>query len=162
MSPELRYAPVVEGSSAVFNRFGVFGALQHRDFRLLWIGTTISTLGDGFFLIALAWQVYDISPSPGSLAAVGIAWTLPQVLLLLPTGVLADRMDRRHLMIAGDLLRALAVGAMAALSLFELITVEMMMALAIVVGVGDALFIPSVSSIVPSLLPEDDLLQATR
>jgi len=75
--------------------------LQHRDFRLLWIGTTVSSVGDGFFLVALAWQVYDLEPNPAALAAVGVAWTLPQLVLLVPAGVLADRLDRRYLMISG-------------------------------------------------------------
>jgi predicted MFS family arabinose efflux permease len=145
---------------ASFDRVGLLKPLRHRDFRLLWGGTTVSLIGDGFFVIALAWQVYDLSPNPAALAAVGVAWSLPQVVLLMPGGVLADRMDRRSLMIAGDLLRALAVGAMAALSLSGIITVEVIVGLSAVFGIGDALFIPSFTSIVPLLVPEEHLVHA--
>ena len=145
---------------ASFDRVGLLKPLRHRDFRLLWGGTTVSMVGDGFFVIALAWQVYDLSPNPAALAAVGVAWSLPQVLLLMPGGVLADRMDRRSLMIAGDLLRALAVGAMATLSLAGIITVEVIVGLSALFGIGDALFIPSFTSIVPSLVPEEHLVHA--
>jgi MFS family permease len=145
---------------ASFDRVGLLKPLRHRDFRLLWGGTTVSLIGDGFFVIALAWQVYDLSPNPAALAAVGVAWSLPQVLLLMPGGVLADRMDRRSLMIAGDLLRALAVGAMATLSLSGIITVEVIVGLSAVFGIGDALFIPSFTSIVPLLVPEEHLVHA--
>jgi predicted MFS family arabinose efflux permease len=145
---------------ASFDRVGLLKPLRHRDFRLLWGGTTVSMIGDGFFVIALAWQVYDLSPNPAALAAVGVAWSLPQVLLLMPGGVLADRMDRRSLMIAGDLLRALAVGAMATLALSGIITVEVIVGLSALFGIGDALFIPSFTSIVPSLVPEEHLVHA--
>jgi MFS family permease len=134
--------------------------LEQRDFRLLWIGTTLSSIGDGFFLVALAWQVYDLEANPAALAAVGIAWTLPQVLLMVPAGVMADRVDRRRLMILGDLTRAVAVGAVAALSLSETVTGALMIALAVLLGVGEAVFTPAQVSIVPSLVPEEHLVQA--
>ena len=53
--------------------------LRHRDFRLLWTGQAISLIGDGIYLVAIAWLVYDISNSPGALGLVGVAWTLPMV-----------------------------------------------------------------------------------
>jgi hypothetical protein len=48
----------------------VLRALRHRDFRLLWIGQAVSLLGDGIYLVAIAWLVYDISNEPGALALV--------------------------------------------------------------------------------------------
>lgn len=146
-------------SSGFRDRVGLLKPLRHRDFRLLWTGTTVSMIGDGFFVIALAWQVYEITPRPAALAAVGVAWTLSQVILLMPAGVLADRVDRRILMIAGDLARAAAVGGMAVLSLTGVVTVEMLVSLAILFGIGDALFIPSFSSVIPVLVPKEDLVQ---
>ena len=47
--------------------------LRHRDFRLLWTGMAVSLVGDGVFLVAVAWQVYSISGSPSALAYVGLA-----------------------------------------------------------------------------------------
>ena len=73
--------------------------------------------GDGIFFVALPWQVYELSNAPTALAVVGIAWTLPMVLALLAAGVASDRLDRRSVLIAGDILRMAALAAMAALSL---------------------------------------------
>ena len=54
-------------------------------------------IGDGTYYVAVAWLVYqDLGGSPAAFAAVGVAWSLPQILLLLASGALSDRMDRRH------------------------------------------------------------------
>lgn len=148
------------GQESRFGGVGLLQPLRHRDFRLLWIGMTVSMIGDGFFLVALAWQVYDLDANPAAFAAVGVAWTLPQVLFMVPAGVLADRIDRRYLMIAGDLLRAFAVGALALLALTGAITIPLIIGLAALFGVGDALFLPSFTSIIPVLVPDDELMQA--
>jgi MFS family permease len=142
------------------SRVGVLQPLRHRDFRLLWLGTAISMVGDGFFVIALAWQVYDLGGSPAALGAVGAAWTLPVALLIAPAGVLADRVDRRYPMIAGDLVRLVSVAGMAALSLGGAISVTWMVGLAFVFGIGDAIYLPSFESVIPALVPEDELVQA--
>ena len=81
-------------------------ALRHRDFRLLWIGQAVSLVGDGIYLVAIAWLVYDISNQPSALALVGLAWTLPQVAGLLVGGVLSDRFERRRLLVIADLVRS--------------------------------------------------------
>ena len=69
--------------------------LRHRDFRLLWSGMTVSLIGDGIFLVALAWQVYELSDAPTALSLVGLAMTIPHVVFLLLGGVVSDRFDRR-------------------------------------------------------------------
>jgi Transmembrane secretion effector len=53
----------------------VLRTLRHRDFRLLWMGQSVSLIGDGIYLVAIAWLVYDISNEPGALAIVGLART---------------------------------------------------------------------------------------
>src|SRR5881392_3820241 len=83
--------------------------LRHRDFRLLWTGMTASLVGDGVFLVALAWQVYQLSNVPTALSIVGVAISLPHVLFLLIGGVASDRFDRRRVMIAADGVRGVAM-----------------------------------------------------
>jgi len=68
--------------------------LRERDFALLWAGMTISLLGDGIFLVAEAWQVYDLNNDPLALSLVGTAWTLGMVAFLLTGGLISDRADR--------------------------------------------------------------------
>ena len=77
----------------------------------------VSLLGDGVFLVAMAWQVYVLSNAPTALAMVGIAMTVPTIVFLLLGGVLSDRFDRRRLMLAADVARGLASASIAVLSL---------------------------------------------
>jgi DHA3 family tetracycline resistance protein-like MFS transporter len=134
--------------------------LRHRDFRLLWSGMCASLLGDGVFIVAMAWQVYALSGSPTALALVGIAMTIPTVVFLLLGGVVADRYDRRLVMLAADVWRALAVGGLAALSLTGAIELWHVAALVALYGAGTAFFGPAFDGIVPDVLPASELAQA--
>lgn len=144
----------------LIDRVGVLRPLRIRDFALLWTGLTVSFIGDGVYIIAIAWQTYDLSNSPSALAAVGIAWSLPQVALLLFTGVLSDRLDRRYLMITGDVVRGVAIVTIGVLSIQGTLTMASLIALVVAFGVGQALFGPAFSSIVPQVVPEDLLVEA--
>src|SRR5947209_5819041 len=96
-------------------RFPMLVPLSVRDFRLLWTGMTVSLFGDGIFLVALAWQVYQLSNAPTALAVVGVAMSVPHVLLLVLGGVVSDRLDRRRVMVTADAVRGMAVAAMGVL-----------------------------------------------
>ena len=134
--------------------------LARRDFALLTGAATVSLLGDGFFFIALAWQVYELSNAPTAMSIVGVAWTLPLVLFLLLGGVLTDRYDRRRLLISADILRALTIGLIGILSIAGSLELWHVIALIALVGVGDAFFNPASTAIVPDLIPERLLPQA--
>lgn len=135
-------------------------ALRHRDFRLLWSAQAISLSGDGIYLVAIAWFVYDISNSPSALAIVGFAWTLPQVAGLLLAGVLSDRVERRRLLVAADLIRCAAIGAIAALAYAGTARIWHLTLLVVLYGLGQALFQPAYTAIVPEVVPHEELLQA--
>ena len=77
----------------------------------------VSLLGDGAFLVAIAWQVYELSNTPTAMSVVGIAMTVPTILFLLLGGVASDRFERRRIMIGADVLRAAAGLALAWLAL---------------------------------------------
>jgi DHA3 family tetracycline resistance protein-like MFS transporter len=138
----------------------VLRALRHRDFRLLWSAQAVSLGGDGIYLVAIAWLVYDISNSPGALAVVGFAWTLPQVAGLLLAGVLSDRIERRRLLVIADLVRCAAIGAIAALAYAGTARIWHLVLLVVVYGFGQALFQPAYTAIVPEIVPREELLQA--
>jgi predicted MFS family arabinose efflux permease len=134
--------------------------LARRDFRLLYLGLTVSLAGDGIYLVAIAWLVYDLSGAPAALAAVGVAWTLPQVLLLMVGGLLSDRWDRRRVLIVADVVRGLAVALLGVAALAGVLHLWEVAALVAVLGVGDALFLPAVTAIVPSLVPDEEIVEA--
>jgi len=154
------YARAMGRVSGLVDRVGILRPLRVRDFAFLWIGLTVSFIGDGVYIIAIAWQTYDLSNSPSALAAVGIAWSLPQVVLLLITGVLSDRVDRRLLMIAGDVIRGIAIATIGIMSIGGTLTMTSLISLVVVYGVGQALFGPAFSSIVPQVVPENLLVEA--
>jgi DHA3 family tetracycline resistance protein-like MFS transporter len=131
--------------------------LRRRDYALLAGGSIASLLGDGFFHVALAWQVYTISNVPTALSIVFLAISVPQVVLVLVGGVFADRYDRRKLMVAADLIRAAALGGMALLSAAGVIEVWHIAALVVFVGAGDAFFNPASTAFLPDLVPDEDL-----
>jgi DHA3 family tetracycline resistance protein-like MFS transporter len=144
-------------------RLGAIRILQplaRRDYALLTGGSLISLLGDGFFFVALAWQVYEISNVPTALSLVGLAWTLPLVIFVLLGGVFSDRYDRRWLMVGADLVRAAAIGVLGLLSVMGVLELWHVVALIAFVGLGDAFFNPASTAIVPDLLPDEQLPQA--
>jgi MFS family permease len=143
-----------------FSRVRLLTPLRHRDFRLLWSGLCVSLLGDGVFMVAMAWQVYALSNAPTALSFVGIAMTVPTIVFLLVGGVVSDRFDRRRVMLAADLTRGVAVGLLAVLSLTGALELWHMIAIVAFYGAGAAFFGPSFDAIVPDILPGDQLAQA--
>jgi MFS family permease len=134
--------------------------LRERDFALLWTGMTISLLGDGIFLVAEAWQVYDLDNDPLALSLVGTSWTLGMVAFLLTGGLISDRADRRRVLIAADLVRAAALVGMGVLSITGVIEIWHLVALALFMGVGEAFFGPAFGAIVPDIVSAELLVQA--
>jgi MFS family permease len=138
----------------------VLRPLRERDFALLFTGITVSLVGDGIYLVAIAWQVYDISNVPTALSLVGFAWTLPMVVFLLVGGVRADRFERRRLLIASDVMRGLAIAGIGVILLAGAIELWHVVVLVAVYGVGQALFAPAHEATIPEIVPRPLLLQA--
>jgi len=143
-----------------FARVGLFRPLRSRDFRLLWAGQTVSLVGDGIFLIAMAWTAFQLWNSPASLSIVGIAMTVPLIACLLLGGAVSDRFDRRRVMIASDAVRAVAVGGIAALDLAGRLDFPAFAVLVALYGGATAFFTPAFESIVPSIVAQEELAQA--
>jgi MFS family permease len=142
------------------SRVGLLRPLKSRDFGLLWLGMSISLVGDGMFLIAAAWTAYSLWNSPASLSVVGIAMTVPTIACLLLGGAISDRFDRRKVMLFSDLGRAGAIGLLAALALAHALTFAALVAIVAAYGVGAAFFTPAFESIVPTIVDREHLAQA--
>ena len=140
-----------------FERARLLAPLRHRDFRVLWSGMAVSLVGDGIFLIAIAWETYVLWNAPAALSIVGIGMTVPTVVFLLLGGVLSDRHDRRLLMLWADLVRAAAVACLAVLVLAHALRLWELVALVALYGCGTAFFTPAFEAMVPDLLPPADL-----
>ena len=142
------------------SRSGILTPLRDRDFRLLWIGATASLLGDGAFLVALAWQVYAMSSGPAGMSLVGIAMTVPTITFLLIGGVASDRFERRWLLIGADLLRAVALALLAGLTIGGQVELWHVVVLAAMYGTGAAFHAPAFDALVPEILSGERLTQA--
>ena len=133
---------------------------KDRNFAMLWTGMTVSLIGDGILLVALAWKVYEISNKPSSMAVVGLAMTIPHVALLLLGGVVSDRFDRRRVMIASDAIRGTAVGILGVLAVTDQLHLWHIFVLVAVYGAGTAFFGPAFDALIPDIVHDDNLTQA--
>lgn len=134
--------------------------LRFRDFRLLWTGMTLSLFGDGVLLVALAWQAYQLSNRPAAMSLIGVALTVPQIVLVLFGGVVSDRFDRRGLMLAADVVRGLCLAVLAWLSISGALALWHLVVFAAVYGAASAFFMPAFDALVPQLVPEEQLTEA--
>lgn len=139
----------------------ILSPLRDRDFSLLWAGLAVSMIGDGIYLVAIAWQAYDISNTPSALAIVGLAWSLGLALFLLLGGVIADRVDRRLAMITADVVRAAVLVTMGLMSLAGTLEIWHMVILVLIYAAGEAFFTPAMGALVPDILEADQLPQAS-
>lgn len=140
-----------------------FVALQHRNFRLLWIGLLVSFTGSMMQNAALLWHVSLLAPpeSKGlALGLVGLVRVVPIVFFSLVGGVVADASDRRKLMIATQASGALVSAALAALALQDVSALWPVYTLAAVGGAASAFDLPARQSLLPMLVPRAHLPNA--
>ncbi len=111
-------------------------------------------------VVALPWQVYDLTNSPTTMGVVGALQMIPIFAFTLLGGVASDRVDRRKVIIVSDLARAAAAGTIGILALRGDLELWHVGAMAVVYGLGQAFAGPAFGSIVPQLVPDELLVQA--
>lgn len=140
-------------------RYG-FGALAHRNFRLFLFGQTVSLTGTWMQSIAQGWLVLQLTDSPFYVGLVSALGSIGVLLLTLYAGVVADRTDKRRLVIITQSLQMLQAFALAALVGTGQVTVESVMVLAAVLGIVNAFDIPTRQSFIVDMVGKDDLMNA--
>lgn len=135
-------------------------ALKSRPYALLWIGQSLSGLGDGIFYIALAWQVLLMTHSGTAMGLVLVASTIPRLVFLLIGGVTADRLPRRTIILWSDGGRGVVVLLISILGFAGLLQFWHLMIEALIFGLVDGFFTPAVMAITPDLVEKDDLPSA--
>jgi predicted MFS family arabinose efflux permease len=138
----------------------VGGVPAQRAFRLLFAAQSISSLGDRLVPVALAFAVLDLTGSATALGAVLAAQTIPLVAFVLFGGVWADRLSRRRVMLASDLVRAVSQGSSAALLLTGRAHVWELVALQAVYGTAVAFFGPAALALLPETVETSQLQRA--
>src|ERR1700730_5417742 len=128
-----------------------------RDFRLLFTGQMISSLGDMFYAVALPWLVLSSGHTPQELGIVLAAYGVPRVATLLVGGILSDKLGPRWVMLLADVMRALLIGILAVLVVGGFTNLWQLCAVAIPLGPFTGLFLPAYYAMLPEVLPDDQL-----
>ena len=134
--------------------------LKQRDFDLFWTSLLFSAVGSQISTVAVAWQVYEITNSPFQLGLTGLFRALPVMILSIPGGVVADRMDRRRLLIINQALAMLLSLVLGLLTSTAQIRVWHIYTVTFLSGAVDIFDAPARTALIPLLVPAEQLASA--
>ncbi|MFJ5219345.1 MFS transporter [Streptomyces sp. NPDC088354] len=129
-------------------------------FNRVWASVTVSSLGDGMKFVALPLLAAQLTSDPRQIAMVSLAEQLPWLLLGLPSGVLADRFDRRRILWLVDAARALLVGMLAVAVAAGIVAIPLLTLVAFLLGCGQTLYSGAWAGMVPALVAPGALTRA--
>jgi len=140
----------------------IAAALTYRDFRVLWFGAFTSTIGTWMQKVAQNWLVLTLTGSASAfyLGLDSFLGELPILLLTLIGGVVADRQDRKQLLLISQCVQMACAFALAALVYFDVVRIWHVLALSVVTGLGQAFGGPAYQSLLPSLVSRNDVPNA--
>ena len=134
--------------------------LMYPLFRALWIATIASNIGGFMQDVGEAWLMTNLTPSPLLVALVQAAASLPSFLLALPSGALADIIDRRRLLLFTQTWMLVVAGLAGVLTLAKLMSPPLLLSTAFLMGIGEALNGPAWEAITPEMVPAKELRKA--
>jgi MFS family permease len=138
----------------------VFRALRNPNFRLFWSGNFLSNIGTWMQNVAQGWLVLTLTNSAFWLGVVGFAGSIPFLFVTLFGGVIADRVDKRRLLLVTQTIMMILAFALAGLAWLKVITVWEIAAIAFLNGVAMSMNAPSYQAMVPRLVKREDLTNA--
>jgi MFS family permease len=138
----------------------VFKAFQYRDFRLMWIGACTSSLGTWMQKVAQAWLVYEVSGSKFLLALDAFLSEIPIFLFSLLGGVVADRIERRKVLLASQWVQMGCATVLALLVGFGVVRIWHILTLSFVTGLAQAFGGPAYQALIPTLVDKEDMPNA--
>lgn len=137
-----------------------YAAFRHTAFRNYWAARFLTTFATQIVSVAVGWQIYDLTRDPFDLGLVGIVQFLPSLVLVLVTGVVADRFGRRRIMALATLLEAACALVLLLLSWHGLHSPLPVFAVLVLFGIARAFFGPASASLVANLVPPHDFANA--
>jgi MFS family permease len=138
----------------------VFKAFHYRDFRLQWIGACTSSIGTWMQQVAQSWLILEMSKSPFLLGLDAFLGQIPILLFSLVGGVVADRMDRRRLLLASQVVQLSCAFLIATLLYFKVLQVWHILSISFIVGTAQAFGGPAYQALIPSLVEPEDMPNA--
>lgn len=142
------------------DKLGAFSPFGHRAFALLWTATLISNIGTWMHDVGAGWLMTTLNPSPAVVTLVQAATTLPVFLFALFAGALADRLDKRKMLIAINMGLTAIITLLALLVWQELMTPILLILFTLAIGTGAAFMAPAWQAVVPQLVPREKLKPA--
>lgn len=139
---------------------GAFSPFAHSAFALLWMATLVSNVGTWMHEVGAGWLMTTLNPSPTVVTLVQAATTLPVFCFALLAGTLADRLDKRRMLIVINSILAVIVATLAVLVWLEQMTPLMLILFTLAIGTGAAFMAPAWQAVVPQLVPRDKLKPA--
>jgi MFS family permease len=136
------------------------GAFRHRGFVLFWAGRLCAIFASQIVSVAVGWQVYDLTRNPFDLGLVGLVQFAPALMLVLVTGAVADRFNRRIIVAICMAAEAGCAGALLIFALSGSTSVGIIFAILFVFGIARAFMNPASQSLIPNLVPAEDLASA--
>ncbi|MBW3096786.1 MFS transporter [Pseudohoeflea coraliihabitans] len=137
-----------------------YAAFRHRAFNFYFAARFLSGFALETIIVAVGWQIYDLTRDPFDLGLVGLIQFLPALVLLLATGSAADRYSRRGIILIADLIMASGAAALLVLTWNGLTSVLPIFAVLLVFGVARAFLGPAAQALAPNLVPARDLPNA--
>src|SRR3954464_15532808 len=156
----------ISSAGPLAGRLAPLTALRYRDFRLLWLGQLVSIAGSQMRIVAVNWQIYQLAKSSGqidpalALGLIGLARVIALVAGAPLSGLIADRTDRRRMLVITSLI-ALAASVILALSThFNFATIWLIYAMVIIAAIAGSFEMPARQALIPSLVPANVLTNA--
>src|SRR5271169_1043942 len=138
----------------------VFKAFHYRDFRLMWFGACTSSIGTWMQIVAQSWLVYRLSHSAFLLALDQFLGGIPIFVLSLVGGVVADRVERRRILLGSQYVQMASAGLLTLLVATGLVHVWHILCLSFVSGVAQAFGGPAYQALIPTLVEKEDMPNA--
>lgn len=135
-------------------------AFEHRGFRLLWIGAFLSSIGTWVQDVALSWLIHVQTGDPFYLGLRRFAQDLPLLALMLVGGAVADRVDRRRILLSSQIIQMLLAGALAVLFFLGHLGIVAILAIAFLAGLTQSQSAPTYQAVLPSLVPREHIPNA--
>ncbi len=139
---------------------GAGSPLRIANFRNLWFGSTVSMIGDQFYLVALPWLVLGLTGSGLALGTMMMAAAIPRAVLMLMGGAVSDRFAPRNILLTTIWARTALVAAIALLTWLHWIQLWHLYVLSILFGTADAFGFPAGQALLPTLVERDQLTPA--
>jgi predicted MFS family arabinose efflux permease len=147
-------------SAAAGGRASPWIAFRHSTFTVVWTATVVANIGTWMYNAASGWLMTSLNPDPLTVSLVQVASSLPMFLFALPAGALADIVDKRRFLVVSEIVVTVIAAVSAVLVWLDLINPSILLLFTFLLGAGAAFTAPAWQSIVPQLVPKQDLAAA--